>query len=93
MRVGTLRLELHIPASDSLKAKRSVVNRVKERVRSRFNASVAEVGHQELWQRAVVGVAIVGEEPGVLDRVLRDILACVESEDRLSVLDYLIQID
>ncbi len=93
MRVGTLRLELHIPASDSLKAKRSVVNRVKERVRSRFNASVAEVDHQELWQRAALGVAIVGGESAVLDRVLRDILACVEREDRLSVLDYQIQID
>lgn len=88
-----MRLELHIPASDSLKAKRSVVNRVKERIRSRFNASVAEVDHQELWQRAAIGVAIVGEERGVVDRVLHDILACVESEDRLSVLDYLIQID
>ena len=93
MRVGTLRLELHLPASDSLKAKRSVVNRVKERVRSRFNASIAEVDHQDLWQRATLGVAIVGGEPGVLDRVLHDILACVESEDRLAVMDYQIQVD
>jgi uncharacterized protein YlxP (DUF503 family) len=93
MRVGTLRLELFLPASDSLKAKRSVLNHVKERVRTRFNASVAEVGNQDLWQRATLGVAIVGGESGVLDRVLRDILASVEREDRLSVLDYQIQID
>ena len=93
MRVGTLRLELFLPASDSLKAKRSVVNRVKERVRTRFNASVAEVGNQELWQRATLGVAIVGGESGVLDRVLHDILASVEREDRLSVLEYQIQVD
>jgi uncharacterized protein len=93
MRVGTLRLELFLPASDSLKAKRSVLNHVKERVRTRFNASVAEVGNQDLWQRATLGVAIVGGESGVLDRVLRDILALVEREDRLSVLDYQIQID
>jgi uncharacterized protein len=93
MRVGTLRLELFLPASDSLKAKRSVVNRVKERVRTRFNASVAEVGNQDLWQRATIGVAIVGGESGVLDRVLHDILASVEREDRLSVLEYQIQVD
>jgi uncharacterized protein len=93
MRVGTLRLELFLPASDSLKAKRSVLNHVKERVRTRFNASVAEVGNQDLWQRATLGVAIVGGDSGVLDRVLRDILALVEREDRLSVLDYQIQID
>jgi uncharacterized protein YlxP (DUF503 family) len=93
MWVGTLRLELHLPASDSLKAKRSVLNHVKDRVRSRFNASIAEVDHQDLWQRATLGVAIVGGEAGVLDRVLRDILSCVEGEPRLSVLDYQISID
>jgi uncharacterized protein YlxP (DUF503 family) len=93
MVVGLLHLELHLPASHSLKEKRSVVNRVKERVRTRFNASVAEVDHQDLWQRAALGVAVVSGEPGGLDRVLRDILSCVEREDRLQVLDYQIRID
>jgi len=93
MVVGSLRMELHLPASHSLKAKRSVVNHVKERLRTRFNASVAEVDHQDLWQRATLGVAIVSGEAGVLDRVLRDILSMVEREDRLHVLDYQIRID
>jgi hypothetical protein len=93
MVVGTLRLEIHIPASHSLKEKRSVVNHVKERVRTRFNASVAEIDHQELWQRAALGVAVVSGEGGGLDRVLRDILEVVEREPRLQVLDYQIRID
>jgi uncharacterized protein YlxP (DUF503 family) len=93
MVVGTLKLELFLPASNSLKAKRSVLNHVKERVRTRFNASVAEVEHQDLWQRAGLAVAVVGGAPGVLDNVLRDILAVVEREDRLQVLDYQIRID
>jgi len=93
MVVGTLRMELHIPASHSLKAKRSVVNHVKERLRTRFNASVAEIDHQDLWQRAALGVAVVSGEGAGLDRVLRDILEVVEREDRLQVLDYQIRID
>jgi uncharacterized protein YlxP (DUF503 family) len=92
MVVGTLRVEIHLPASDSLKAKRSVLNHLKERVRSRFNAAVAEVDHQDLWQRSTIGFAVVGGEAGILDRVLRDILSTVESEVRLNVLDYQIQI-
>lgn len=92
MVVGTLRLAIHLPAADSLKAKRSVLNHVKERVRHRFNASIAEVGHQDLWQRAELGVAIVGEAPPVLDRALREILAVIERESRLAVLDYHIEI-
>ncbi|HEU4725863.1 MAG TPA: DUF503 domain-containing protein [Candidatus Eisenbacteria bacterium] len=92
MLIGTLRLEIHLPAADSLKAKRSVVNHVKERVRHRFNAAIAEVGHQELWQRTTLGVAVVGEEAPVLDRALHEILAVIEREDRLAVLDYAIEI-
>jgi uncharacterized protein YlxP (DUF503 family) len=93
MVVGTLRVELHIPASHSLKEKRSVVNHVKERLRSRFNASVAEIDHQDLWQRAALGVAVVSGEGQGLDRVLRDMLEVVEREARLQVLDYQISID
>jgi len=93
MVVGTLRLELHFPASHSLKEKRSIMNHVKERVRTRFNASVAEVGYQDTWQRATLGVAVVSGEGHVPDKVLRDILSLIEREDRLTVLDYQIQID
>lgn len=92
MVIGTLRLEIHLAASDSLKAKRSVLNHVKERVRHRFNASIAEVGHQDLWQRATLGVAVVGEAAPVLDRALHEILAVIEREERLAVLDYAIEI-
>ncbi len=92
MVIGTLRLEIHLPASDSLKAKRSVLNHVKERVRHRFNASIAEVGHQDLWQRTTLGVAVVGEAAPVLDRALHEILAVIEREERLAVLDYAIEI-
>ena len=49
--------------------------------------------HQELWQRAALGVAVVSGDAGGLDQVLRDILAVVEREDRLHVLDYQIRID
>ena len=91
MIVGTMTLELHFPAADSLKAKRCVLNRVKERVRS-FHAAVAEVDHQDLWQRATLGIAVVGSAPGVLDQVLRDILRAVEREDRLQILDAQIRI-
>lgn len=93
MVVGVLTLEIHLPASHSLKAKRSVLNHVKERIRSRFNVSVAEVDHQDLWQRATLGVAAVSGEGAVLDRLLHDVLSVVEREDRLAVLDYHIRIE
>ena len=56
MVVGLLTLEIHLPDAHSLKDKRQVVRKLKERLRARFNVAVAELDHQDLWQRATVGV-------------------------------------
>jgi uncharacterized protein YlxP (DUF503 family) len=58
--VLALDIDLHLPECRSLKAKRAVLRPVVEGLRSRFRVSVAEVGDQDLWQRARVGVAVVG---------------------------------
>ncbi|MGI9032326.1 MAG: DUF503 domain-containing protein [Acidimicrobiales bacterium] len=54
-----VRFELHIPLSRSLKEKRAVVKPTLDGIRHRFSLSVAEVGYQDTWQRAAVGVAVV----------------------------------
>jgi uncharacterized protein len=62
MFVCVARLTLEIPASGSLKAKRQVLRRVTDRVKARFNVSVAEVEDNELWQRATIALAVVGND-------------------------------
>ena len=57
MVVGIVRFELHLPGAQSLKDKRQVVRSLKERLRERVHASVAEVEFQDLWQRAAIGLA------------------------------------
>ena len=67
-------VELHVHASQSLKQKRGVVRSVVQRVRNRFNIAVAEIGGQDTWQRAVLGITTTGidrtQVRGVLTRVL-----------------------
>ena len=60
--VAAARVELHVHGSQSLKAKRGVVNSIKQRVRNKFNVSIAEVGGQDTWQIAVLGMAAVSED-------------------------------
>lgn len=88
MFVGVLTVDLMIPESGSLKDKRRAVKGMKDRIRSRFNVSVAEVGETELWQRATIGVACVsGDKPyisGVLDKVVDQI----RSNSSVELLDY-----
>ena len=69
MHTAALRLELRIPDARSLKAKRSVLRPVLRRLRER-DLSVAEVDHQDDWQRATIGVAVVAPQRGRLDEIV-----------------------
>ena len=59
MHVAVVRFQLHIPQSRSLKQKRAAVKPVVEGLRHRFALSVAEVDHQDKWQRSTIGLAVV----------------------------------
>jgi uncharacterized protein YlxP (DUF503 family) len=76
MVVGVLRLTLYIQGASSLKDKRQVVRKVTDRLRSRFNVGVAEVGDNDIWQRAVIGIVGVANDHSfvneVLDKCARD---------------------
>jgi uncharacterized protein YlxP (DUF503 family) len=79
MFVGVLRLTFHIPHARSLKDKRRVVQRLRDRVRSRFDVSIAEVEAQDLHQRAVFGVSVVSGDAAVCDSVLEAVAHVAES--------------
>lgn len=70
MVVGLLTLEIHLPYAHSLKDKRQVLRKLKERLRARFNVAVAELDHQENWQRARVGVLSLSNEKLPLAQLL-----------------------
>lgn len=91
MIVGLCRIDVFLPESRSLKAKRQVIKGLKDRIRNRFNVSVAEVDHQSLWQRATLGLALVSDEKGYIDRTLQQVLNLVHAEPRLQVLDHVFE--
>ncbi len=80
MFVGVLELVFHIPHARSLKEKRAVVRRFRDRVRARFDVSVAEVGAQDLHQRAVFGVSVVSGDAAVCDAVLAQVAHEAETQ-------------
>lgn len=73
MAVGVLILEIHLPYAHSLKEKRFVVRKIQDRLRARFNVAVAELDHQDLWQRAVVGVVSISSDRKNLESVLQSV--------------------
>ena len=88
MFVGIVRIELHLPGAASLKDKRSVVRALKERIRTRVHAAVAEVDHQDLWQRAALGVAVVSGERRHVGEMLQSVRRLVEATHGAELLDW-----
>ena len=92
MFIGVCTIEMHIPESGSLKTKRHSLKSLKDRIRSRFNVSVAEVDHNDLWQKASLAVAAVSNDKSHLNQTLDHVLNMVRSVPEVSLLDYQIEI-
>jgi uncharacterized protein YlxP (DUF503 family) len=93
--IGVLRLALHLPDPGSLKSKRHLLRSAIDRVKSRFNVSIAEVADNDLWQRSVVGVAAVGNDHSFVNQTLDKVADFVGSMHggQLQILDRAIVIE
>jgi hypothetical protein len=72
-------LEIHLPYSHSLKDKRNVLRKTADRLRARFNFSVSEIEHQELWQRGRLGAVSIGPDGKRLEELAESLVREAES--------------
>ena len=86
MIVGAAVVELHVHGSRSLKQKRGVVRSISQRLRNRFNVSVAEIGGQDTWQRARLGFATVSASVRHAEEVVDAVERLVWSRSEVEVL-------
>jgi uncharacterized protein len=77
--VAIARMTLMLAGSHSLKDKRMVLRRLKDLVKAKFNVSIAEVGENDIWQRAVLGLTLVANERAFADSALDDVLRFVRA--------------
>ena len=88
--VGTV--ELHLPEVESLKEKRHVLKGLKEKVKHRFDVSVAEVDHHDSWQRATLAVACVSHDSRHANEVVSKAVNFLESLVDGNVIDVSVEI-
>jgi uncharacterized protein len=91
MTVGIARLTLFLPEVHSLKEKRMVLRRVKDRAQNKFNLSIAEVGENDLWQRALLGIALVGSGRRFVEAALDEVIRFVREEAEVTNVEREIQ--
>ena len=88
MIIGVLNIELFLPESNSLKTKRYAIKSIKDRLRNRFNVSIAEIDYTDKWQKASLGVAVVSNESKYIESVLGKIMDHVNNDHRVQVLNF-----
>jgi len=88
MYAGSMRLELLMRGVGSLKEKRHVVTSLISHLDRKLHVGVAEIDHQDKWQRAAIGVAAVAPQAGQLDRILVAVRKAVEARPDVEILEY-----
>ncbi|MBN1295580.1 DUF503 domain-containing protein [bacterium] len=87
MPVGICHIEFEINGAMSLKDKRRVVKSIKDRIRNRFNVSVAEIGDLDRWQRAEIGIACISNDAAYIDGQMASVIRMMETDGRINLID------
>ena len=85
--LGYYEIEIHIPAALSLKEKRFVIQSLKDKVRNKFNISIAELGGTDVWQRSTVGMAMVSNDHNLIKNSFDKITRILDQDDRFEIID------
>lgn len=93
MIVGTCEIELIIYEANSLKEKRHVIKSIIERIKSRFNASVAEVDYNDLWNRSAIGIAVVSNKKVLCESMIIKIVDFIDNDERVEIINHYMEVN
>ncbi len=87
MIVGVVRVSIHFPGAGSLKAKRKILLSLKDKIKNKFNVSVAELEDNDKWQIGVIGVAVISNEKAHANSVLSKVMDMINGRPEIVVTD------
>ncbi len=92
MVVGVCTIELFIPQSGSLKRKRQILQSIKTKIKNRFNVAIAEVGEQDLWQKAILGVTTVANDRSFVNEVMDKVVGLISSYPEVQIVHHQLEL-
>ena len=92
MYVGCCSIKFFLHGNNSLKGKRRIIRTLKDRLKNKFNVSIAEVGNQDFWQSLHMGIVAVNSDPKYLEGQLNKIFDAVETMHLAEITDYQTQV-
>ena len=91
MIIGIMSIQVSVFEAMTLKDKRRIIKSLKDRVRNKYNVSIAEVGHNDSIRTAILGVALVANKSRFVNSVLSEVVNFVRSIPQLTLVDYNIE--
>ncbi len=88
MIIGVLTVDIFLPGCTSLKEKRMAIRSLKDKVRHKYNVSIAEVDFQDKWQRARLGIAQVGGSYQIIEKNVNSIFSIIEHNGMMEVIEH-----
>jgi uncharacterized protein YlxP (DUF503 family) len=92
MSVGICYIELNLDGCVSLKEKRRILKSIIGRIRNNFNVSVAEIDHNNLWQRSTLGIACISQDGRFINQQISKIIDLVNCSPEVNLIDYTLEI-
>lgn len=92
MIVGTCEIELIIFEANSLKEKRHVIKSIIERIKARFNVSVAEIDYLDLWNRSMIGIAAVSNSKNICESTISKIIEFIDNDERVEIINHFTEV-
>ena len=87
MTIGLLQLEMLLHETRSLKDKRSVLSRIKNQVRNKFNVAIAELKYSDQWGRTLLGITTISNDGKIVQQILDDVETCIENQFPIQILN------
>ncbi|NMA94845.1 MAG: DUF503 domain-containing protein [Clostridiales bacterium] len=88
MIVGICKLDIYIVDAMTLKDKRMVLRSIKDRLKSKFNISIAETDKNDNWRLAELGISSVSNSGAHIDKMLSNVINSIEADGRIQIIDY-----
>ena len=93
MIVGSSEIEIIIYEANSLKEKRHVLKSIIERIKSRFNVSISEVDYNDIWNRSVIGIAVVSNKKVMCESMILKIIDFIDNDDRVEIINHYMEVN
>jgi uncharacterized protein len=88
MLIGVCELLIYLPDCHSLKDKRSIISNLKSHLRKKFNISISEINHKNLWKKCTIGICCISDNRQIIDKTINSLIKEIDTNSKIELINY-----